>query len=96
MWRLNLERANRAHYAFALYQGVIKEVYEVERWIPATQATRQFWRERENLQGEDFGETYDGRSEFIGEVAPQEIRKKYVGKKLPGRPSQNPIRYFNC
>jgi serine/threonine protein kinase len=96
MWRLNIERANRARYAFAVYQGVIKEVYEVEQWMPATEATRRFWRERENLQGEDFGETHDGRSEFIGEVAPQEIRKKYVGKKLPGRPSQNPIRYFNC
>lgn len=96
MWRLNLERANRARYAFAVYKGVIKEVYEVERWMPASQATRRFWRERENLQGEDFAETHDGRSEFIGEVAPEEIRKKYVGKKLPGRPSQNPIRYFNC
>lgn len=96
MWRLNPERANRARYAFAVYQGVIKEVYKVERWMPATQATRRFWRERENLQGEDFGETHDGRSEFIGEIAPQEIRKKYVDKKLPGRPSQNPIRYFNC
>lgn len=96
MWRLNLERANRARYAFAVYRGVIKEVYEVERWMPATEATRRFWRERESLQGEEFGETHDGRSEFIGEVAPQVIRKKYVGKKLPGRPSQNPIRYFNC
>jgi serine/threonine-protein kinase len=96
MWRLNLERANRAQYAFAVFQGLVKEVYKVERWMPATQDTRRFWRERENLQGEDFGETHDGRSEFIGEVAPQEIRKKYVGKKLPGRPSQNPIRYFNC
>jgi hypothetical protein len=96
MWRLNIERANRARYAFAVYQGVIKEVYEVEQWMPATESTRRFWREKENLQGEDFGDTHDGRSEFIGEIAPQEIRKKYVGKKLPGRPSQNPIRYFNC
>jgi serine/threonine protein kinase len=96
MWRLNLERANRARYAFAVYQSVIKEVYEIEQWMPATEATRRFWRERENLQGEDFGETHDGRSEFVGEVAPEAIRQKYVGKKLPGRPSQNPIRYFNC
>lgn len=96
MWRLNLERANRARYAFAVYRGVIKEVYEVERWMPATKDTRRFWRERENIQGEDFGETHDGRSEFVGVVAPEAIRKKYVGKKLPGRPSQNPIRYFNC
>jgi serine/threonine protein kinase len=96
MWRLSPERANRARYAFAVFQGVIKEVYEIKRWMPATEATRRFWKERENLQGEDFGETHDGRSEFVGEVAPEAIRKKYVGKKLPGRPSQNPIRYFNC
>jgi serine/threonine protein kinase len=96
MWRLNPERANRARYAFAIYQGVIKEVYEVERWMPATEATRRFWRGRENLQGEDFRETHDGRSEFVGVVAPEAVRKKYVGKKLPGRSSQNPIRYFNC
>jgi serine/threonine protein kinase len=96
MWRLNPERASRAGYAFAVYQGVIKEAYKVERWVPATEATRRFWRERENLQGEDFGETHDGRSEFVGVVAPEAVRQKYLGKKLPGHPSQNPIRYFNC
>jgi hypothetical protein len=96
MWRLNRERAERARYAFAVYQGEIKEVYEIERWMPATKATRQYWREKENLQGDDFHETHDGRSEFIGEVAPETVRKKYLGKRIPVRHSQNPIRYFNC
>ncbi|HYG11395.1 MAG TPA: hypothetical protein VD835_15720 [Pyrinomonadaceae bacterium] len=96
MWRLNRDRANRAHYAFAVYQGEIKEVYQVERWIPATKETRRYWREREKLQGDDFQETHDGRSEFIGKVAPETIRKKYVGKRMPVRHGQNPIRYFNC
>jgi len=96
MWRLNRERANRARYAFAVYQGEIKEVYEIDRWIPATRETRRYWREREHLQGDDFQDTHDGRSEFVGKLAPEEIRKKYVNKRMPVRHSQNPIRYFNC
>lgn len=49
MWLLNLDRANRARYVFAVYQSGIKEVYEVERWMLATEATRRFWRERKSL-----------------------------------------------
>lgn len=96
MWRLDRGRAGRARYAFAVYQGEIKEVYEIDCWMPASEATRRYWRERENLQGEDFRETHDGRSEFVGKVAPDEVRKRYVGKHMPVRHSQNPIRYFNC
>src|SRR3954470_13353827 len=57
MWRLSRERAERARYAFAVYQGEIKEVYEIERWMPASKATKRYWREREHLQGDDFQET---------------------------------------
>lgn len=96
MWRLNRERAGRARYAFAVYQGEIKEVYEIKRWIPTSEATRRYWRERERSQGDDFRGTHDGRSEFIGGLAPEAIRKKYVGRRMPVRHSQNPICYFNC
>lgn len=96
MWRVNRVRADRARYAFAVYQGEIKEVYEIERWLPATESTRRYWRERENLQGDNFQETHDGRSEFIGNVAPEAIRKKYVGKRVPERYWGQPIRYYNC
>lgn len=96
MWRLNRERAGRARYAFAVYQREIKEVYEIERWAPASEATRRYWRERERSQGDDFEGTHDGRSEFIGGLAPEAIRKKYIGRRMPVRHSQNPIRYFNC
>lgn len=96
MWRISRERAKRARYAFAVYQGEIKEVYEIDRWMPITEATRRYWKEREHSQGVDFQETHEGRSEFIGKVASDEIRKKYVGKRIPVRHSQNPIRYLNC
>ena len=96
IWRLSRARANKARYAFAVYQGVIKEVYEIEKWIPASQATLKYWRERERAQGNDFSGTHEGRSEFIGTLAPEAIRKKYVGRYMPVPHSQNPIRYLNC
>jgi uncharacterized protein len=97
MWRVNRQRAERAKYAFAVYQGVIKEVYEIDKWIPVSKATREYWKERENDQGRYFPpEVHEGRSEFIGKLAPEAIRKKYVGRQMPVRHSQNPIRYFNC
>ena len=97
IWRLNRHRAEKARYAFAVYQGVIKEVYEIERWLPASKATREYWKEREISQGKYFPpEVHEGRSEFIGEVAPEAIRKKYLGQLMPVRHSQNPIRYFDC
>jgi hypothetical protein len=97
IWRLSIQRAEKAKYAFAVYQGEIKEVYEIDKWIPVSNATRQYWKEREAAQGRYFPpEVHDGRSEFIGKLAPETIRKKYVGRQMPVRHSQNPIRYFNC
>ena len=96
IWRVSREHANKARYAFAVYQGVIKEVYEIEEWIPASRATLEYWRERERAQGNDFSGTHEGRSEFIGALALEAIRKKYVGRRMPVPHSQNPIRYFNC
>jgi hypothetical protein len=96
MWRVNTKRANKARYAFAVYQGEIKEVYEIDHWEPATEATREYWRKREKLQDDDFRDTHDGRSEFTGRVAPEVIRNKYVDKHIPRRSFGAPILYFNC
>lgn len=97
IWRINRERAAKAKYAFAVYQGEIKEVYEVEHWIPASAKTRAYWDERESEQGREYPpEIHEGRSEFIGRLAPEAIRQKYKGRRMPVRHSQNPIRYFNC
>jgi hypothetical protein len=38
----------------------------------------------------------DGRSEFVGELASQDIREKYIGRRLPKRSYGTPILYFNC
>jgi serine/threonine protein kinase len=97
MWRIDRARASRARYAFSVYQGEIKEVYTVDRWMPATDETIRYWQGRNKEQGKYFPPEVDhGRSEFVGKIAPEHIRKKYVGKQMPKRHSQNPILYFNC
>ena len=51
LWRLSQERAEHAKYAFAIYKGEIKEVYEIERWLPATKVFSDFWVARLERQG---------------------------------------------
>jgi len=82
-WVVSRRRANKAHYAFAVYRGVIREVYEVDEWVEA------------GTTPESYGPS-PGRSEFVGRVTEEEVRDKYVGKRLPKLHGQNPILYFNC
>jgi hypothetical protein len=97
LWRLDHERAGRAKYAFAIYKGAIKEVYEIEQWLPATKVFSDFWVARLESQGRTISaDEHIGRYEFTGHVAPEPIRKKYLRRKLPKRHSGNPIMYFNC
>jgi hypothetical protein len=96
LWRLDHERAGRAKYALACVDGKIKEVYEIDQWLPATKVFIDFWVARLNRQGRTISaDELCDRYEFIGQLAPEEIRKKYVGRKLPKRHSGNPIMYFN-
>jgi hypothetical protein len=36
VWRVNPSR-HKAKYAFAVYEGIVKEVYEIKAWFPADQ-----------------------------------------------------------
>jgi hypothetical protein len=87
VWKIGENRDN-AKYAFAVYGGVVREVYRIREWLPAgtTFSTRG-----------DL--TDDTRWEFVGEVAEKSIRDKYLFKSveeyLPNH-AQNPIRYVNC
>lgn len=88
IWRLDPVRAQRAHYAFTVYQGVIQEVYEIHRWHPAGSTEYQ--------NGRHIDPTLKNRFEFTGKVAVNNIRDKYLDKTLPEKHGQNPIRYYNC
>ncbi|OQA44659.1 MAG: hypothetical protein BWY52_01557 [Chloroflexi bacterium ADurb.Bin325] len=76
-------RRNKAKYAFAVYRGIIRAVYQIDHWEPVTtryaeQRIRQRWR-------------------FEGQVA--QALCHYVGgstENYAAVGAQNPIRYVNC
>jgi hypothetical protein len=97
LWRLNKQRAEKAKYAFAVYKRLIKEVYKIHRWVSWDAHSSEFWvRELESQGTEIDPKTHEGRYQFIGELAPDIIRNKYIGREIPMPHAQNPIRYFNC
>jgi hypothetical protein len=96
-WRIDRQRAKRAKYAFAVYKGVIKEVYKIVEWRRASRELYAFFARLAGSQPSELPPDFDdGRSEFVGELAPEAVRQRYVGRQLPKRHSQNPILYFNC
>ncbi len=94
LWKVDGERGDKARYAFAVFKGEIQEVYEISQWIPANKESSDYWIKRLKDQGR-LAKT-EGRSGFVGEIAPENIRQKYIGKTLPRRHGGNPILYFNC
>src|SRR5882762_9189208 len=83
IWRLSKGRAEEAKYVFAVYRGVIIEVYEADSWLPAG-TTQYRWRQFTHAH-------LQGRYEFVGKVAPDEIREKYVDRLMPVLHAQNPV-----
>lgn len=82
-------RRDRAEYAMAVYQGIVREVYRINKWYPAgtlEYQTRDSW----DVSGGSVPE----RWEFEGKVADAEIRNEYIGGSV-GKGGQNPIRYVN-
>jgi hypothetical protein len=71
VWRLVFERASAMKYVFAVYEGVVREVYEVAKWQPAQISG---YTTRTDLIPEDG----KGRIEFVGKLAPEAIRQKYL------------------
>ena len=94
-WKLS-RRREKARFVFAVYKGIIREVYKIHRWNDVT---------RDNDARRDYiykitGKIYPGgevRSEFEGEISSE--LQHYVGKSTEDYQrlgAQNPIRYVNC
>jgi len=64
-----------AKFAYATFNGVVKDVYTIYSWVPAGS---QAYFTRSDIQSSERIET--ARWEFVGTRAPDEIRKRYVGK----------------
>ncbi len=68
----NVPRGEEIKYAYATYGGLVKEVYEIHGWARA--GTQQYFTR--NISDESK------RWEFIGKKAPDDVRKKYIGKVI--------------
>jgi len=91
IWKLMLSRAETVEYAFAVYRGIVREVYRTVKWLPAG-STQYFSRAGEDLECDD-------RYEFVGRIADEPVRNKYRGKSVKNQwtqGAQNPIKYVNC
>lgn len=85
IWKLG-PRRETAKLAFAVFQGVVREVYEIRSWH---QAGTTAYETREDVDD-------DERVEFVGKVAGEEIRKRYLWRDVRmylKEKSQNPVCY---
>ena len=71
VWKLDFERASAMKYVLAVYEGVVREVYEVGKWQHAQIGG---FLTRTDIVPEDA----KGRIEFVGKVAHEVIRQKYL------------------
>ena len=85
-WRIG-QRRNHADVVMSVYQGIVREVYNIEKWHSA--GTLQY-QTRNSLELQTTK-----RWEFEGEKSGEDIRSQYVGFNV-GKSGQNPIRYINC
>lgn len=81
-WVIGKRREN-AHYALAVYNGIIRQAYTIERWFPASQR--------------DPDQKSSNRWRFDGSIAHE--LQHYIGGstiRYATLGAQNPIRYVNC
>lgn len=97
IWKIGPKR-DMVKYVLAVYQGVVKEVYQIISWEPANCKSYKYRLEelKERMSG---SERYRGRWQFNGKMAEEPIRSRYLGKdvsKYLVKGGQNPIQYVNC
>jgi hypothetical protein len=87
-WRLG-KRRELADYALAVHRGIVLEVFEIDHWQPANTAAYGTRPRADDPR----------RWEFIGRVAGDPVRSKYLRKSVKhyfAHGNQNPIHYVNC
>jgi uncharacterized protein len=83
------QRREAARFAFAVNEGVVREVYEIARWFPGGTTLTSLTKHRPPKS----------RWEFVGRLAPKDIRRRYIGRYVGDQfrhGAQNPIAYVNC
>ena len=85
VWRTGVRRM-KARYALSVADGRVREVYSIRHWYPGG-TLKYKTRPLVDVNRTD-------RWEFSGEIAPDDIRNKYLGKILTfPLGSANPVSY---
>lgn len=83
-WAISLERARNVRLALGVHGGHIVEAYRVAGWFYAGEVMRR----------DDGFVPSEGRVEFVGNLACDELRERYRGRAVTNLfRGQNPIRY---
>ena len=91
IWKVGANRA-LARYAFSVWHGVVRAVFEIESWHPE-RTTAYHVRVFEDPT------PMPGRWEFVGKPAEEGICKQYVGRSVQHyfkQGLQSPVVYVNC
>lgn len=84
-WRIGEDR-EKVKLAFAVFDGTIQEIYEVVSWHKAGTT----------FSSRVLRDTALDRWEFVGQIADEEIRERYLYKDVSDLiQGQNPFRYIN-
>jgi hypothetical protein len=87
-WKISKAKAKQAEVILATMQGLIVGAFIAHDWLEATAA---------NFPGRAEFDGVPGRLGFVGDEAPDEIKRLYVGKRVPDeyrkRGAANPIKY---
>jgi hypothetical protein len=88
VWKVGRQRS-KVLLAFAVFEGVVREVYDIAGWLKAGSTFTS--RDPQGVRRRD-------RWEFVGRVASEKVRRRYVGRyvgHLFKRGAQNPVSYVN-
>lgn len=89
-WRVGIDNRERVEFAFAVFNGIVREVYKVEKWLPALST----FTERSDVRICKPKKTKTVKYEFVGRIADEEIRMKYRGKSVKDlMPNRVIVRY---
>jgi len=90
-WKVGPRRAH-AQYAFSVFHGVVRAVFQIEAWHPERSTPY-------HIRVFDDPEPQSGRWEFLGKPAEESIRLQYVGRSVQHyfkQGGQSPVVYVNC
>jgi len=87
-WKINKTKAKQAEVILATMHGLIVGGFIAHDWLEATAA---------NFPGRVDEDGVPGRFGFVGEEAPADMKRLYIGKRVPDeyrkRGAANPIKY---